>query len=73
MTRIALAVITFASLLAASLGLNSLTTSQSATQSAPERALASVATQATGRPTCVVTGDLVGDANPADVARALCP
>ena len=73
MTRLALAVITFASLLAASLGLNSLTNSQSAAQSAPERALASVATQVTGRPTCAVTGDLVGDANPTDVARALCP
>jgi hypothetical protein len=25
------------------------------------------------RPGCGVTGDLVGDANPADVARSLCP
>jgi hypothetical protein len=26
----------------------------------------------TAMPTCAVTGDLVGDANPADIARMLC-
>jgi hypothetical protein len=48
------------------------TTLSAQAQTTPQTSLAArpLGTSLTG---CGVTGDLVGDANPADVARSLCP
>jgi hypothetical protein len=73
MTRITLAIVALAALLAMG-GLEM--ASQSA---APPAAMQTLATSAPTLPPqvinsgCSVSGDLVGDGNPAQVAQALCP